>query len=74
VAILDAMRDGRRVEVRDPISSLYPVVSSPRSPYEDRSKFGMGARVSLMAPPISSAGRNPIAEVGTCCHVHKRGN
>jgi hypothetical protein len=57
-------------------SRAYPVVEFPEipPPSEDRSKFGVGARVSLMAPPISSAGRNPIAEVGTCCHVHIRGN
>ena len=57
-------------EVRDPISSLScrRIPRDPPALRRDRSKFGVGSRVSLMVPPISSAGRNPIAEVGTCCH------
>ena len=70
------MRDGRRVEVRDPISSLYPVVQFPEIPPEDRSKFGVGATLGLLdgAAHLVRRTQSHRSEVGTCRQVHKRGN
>jgi hypothetical protein len=69
------MRDGRRVEVRDPISSLYPVVQFPEIPL--RGPFQIwGGRTSLLdgAAHLVRRTQSHRSEVGTCRQVHKRGN